>query len=208
VDHLDVLRSLTADGILDVGANRGQFTLACRLAKPGVPVVAFEPIPAEAAVFRLVHGSCSDIQLIETALGPEAGNAALHMSHRADSSSLLPIGEGQRKIFEGTDEVGTINVPVNRLDAFQDRWAGRSRLLLKLDVQGFELKVLEGAVETLTNCAYVYAECSEKELYVGQALFPEVSAFLSRHGFELSSRHNEMVVAGESIQADYLFERR
>jgi hypothetical protein len=50
VEHREVLLSLTIDGILDVGANRGQFTLACRFAQPGVPVVAFEPIPGEAAV--------------------------------------------------------------------------------------------------------------------------------------------------------------
>ncbi len=52
VDHLPVLRNLDVDLILDVGANRGQFSLASRIAKPGLPIVAFEPIPGEAASFE------------------------------------------------------------------------------------------------------------------------------------------------------------
>lgn len=96
VEHLTVLKALKIDGLIDVGANRGQFTLACRLAQPDLPVVAFEPIAAEAATFRRVHGDRSNVQLIESALGETKGQATLHLSNSADSSSLLPIGKNRR----------------------------------------------------------------------------------------------------------------
>ncbi len=207
VEHRHVLAALGVDGVIDVGANRGQFTLLCRLVLPGVPVVAFEPIPAEAATFRRVHGARPEVTLIESALGETAGTATLHLSKSADSSSLLPIGQKQNELFAHTEEVGTLAVPVQRLDDLAGRWTGRTRQLLKLDVQGFELNVLRGAGETLKSCAYVYAECSEVPLYEGQALRPAVEAFLQEHGFTRQSRHNEQWAAGDLVQADYLFSR-
>lgn len=207
VEHRAVLKSLMVDGIIDVGANRGQFTLACRLVLPGVPVVAFEPIPGEAATFRKVHGGQGGVILVETALGEAKGEAKLHLSKSADSSSLLPIGRKQTELFSETAEIGTITVPLHRLDDFADRWSSRTRQLLKLDVQGYELNVLRGAVGTLKTCAFVYAECSEISLYDGQALRTEVEAFLSAQGFALHGRHNEQLDSGQLIQADYLFSR-
>ncbi len=206
IEHMPVLRRLGVDGIIDVGANRGQFTFACRLAQPQAPILAFEPIPHEARIFREVHGHCTGIQLIESALGEIAGTATLHLSKSADSSSLLAIGQQHTVMFQNTEEIGTLPVPVQRLDQFSEYWKGRSRQLLKLDVQGFELQVLRGAVETLETCAYVYAECSEIALYDGQALRPEVEVFLRAHGFAVEGNYNAMVKDdGQVIHADYLF---
>jgi FkbM family methyltransferase len=206
IEHRNVLSKIDCDFILDVGGNRGQFSLICRLVKPAIPIVAFEPIPTEAEIFRKVL-SGKNVQLHQTALGENAGEAEIHLSRSADSSSLLPIGEMQRKLFRDTDEVGTLKVPVKRLDDFKSEWEKHSRILLKIDVQGFELSVLKGATETLSNCAYVYVECSETELYVGQALYRDVAGFLEQRGFKLQSRDNETMVDGKLIQADYLFIR-
>ena len=205
VEHLAVLRSLLVDGIIDVGANRGQFTLACRLALPNTPIVAFEPIPSEVATYRKVHGKVAIIRLVECALGEAAGAAILHLSKSADSSSLLPISRRQTELFRDTAEIGVLTVPVERLDDVAALWAGRTRQLLKLDVQGFELNVLMGAVETLRLCAYVYVECSEVVLYDGQSLRADVVAFLKFHGFRELGSFNPYYHDGRLIQADYLF---
>jgi FkbM family methyltransferase len=206
IEHRKLLSQIDCDFILDVGANRGQFSLISRMVKLGLPIVAFEPIPTEAEIFRKAL-SGENVQLHSVALGENAGEAEIHLSRSADSSSLLPIGEMQRKLFRDTDEIGTLKVPVKRLDDFKSEWEKYSRILLKIDVQGFELSVLKGAVETLRNCAFVYVECSETELYVGQALYRDVADFLEQHGFKLQSRDNETVVDGKLIQADYLFVR-
>lgn len=208
VEHLAVLRTLGVDGIIDVGANRGQFTLACRLALPQVPVMAFEPIPSEAATFRKVHGGDPAVSLVESALGETGGTATLHLSQSADSSSLLPIGPKQTELFGNTAEVGTIAVPVQRLDDLASHWSGRTRQLLKLDVQGYELVVLRGATGSLLSCSHVYAECSEVALYEGQALRTEVEEFLSGRGFVRQGRYNEQWADGQLIQADHLFVRK
>jgi FkbM family methyltransferase len=174
---------------------------------PGVTVVAFEPIPSEASTFHKVHGSIPYIKLIESALGETSGSAILHLSKSADSSSLLPIGSRQRELHHNTSEVGTIEVPIQRLDDLDVYWHPKKRFLLKLDVQGYELNVLKGAQEALKHCAYVYAECSEVPLYDGQALRPEVQSFLEARGFTLQGRYNEQWDKECLIQADYLFAR-
>jgi FkbM family methyltransferase len=207
IEHIPMLRSLDIDGIIDVGANRGQFSLACRIALPGKPIVAFEPIPAEARKYRSIHGATKNIALIETALGDATGEARLHLSQSADSSSLLAIGKRQTDLFPGTREVDVITVPVERLDNLASNWQGRTRQLLKLDVQGFELNVLRGGAETLKSCAFVYAECSEEALYEGQALRPEVSGYLAMHGFKEFARYNATFDGVQLVQADYLYVR-
>jgi FkbM family methyltransferase len=207
IEHLGMLRTLKVDAVLDVGANRGQFSLACRQVLPALPIVAFEPIPGEARTFRKVHGRDTGITLIETALGENAGEAMLHLSRSADSSSLLPIGSEQVRLFPDTVSAGSCTVPVKRLDDLTAHWAGRNQLLLKLDVQGFELAVLKGGVQTLRSCTYVYVECSEIALYEGQALRAEVQAFLEGQRFRLAGRFNPSLAEGRLVQADYLFSR-
>src|SRR5579863_2100638 len=154
VEHFGLLRSLSVAGVLDVGASRGQFSLACRICLPGTPIVAFEPIPEEARTFRAVHAGAHGVTLIESALGERAGEATLHLSARSDSSSVLPIGRGQVEIYPSTAEVGQITVAMARLDDLAEHWRGRAGQLLKLDVQGFELQVLRGAPGTLSSCSY------------------------------------------------------
>lgn len=207
VEHYDLLRELNYDRLLDVGANRGQFSLVARSLLPGLSVDAFEPQPGEAAVYRSLFRADSRVRLHELALGDQAGEADLHISRRRDSSSLLPIGELQARLFPSTEEVGTHRVKVVTLDSLKHHWAAATRMLLKLDVQGFELGVLRGAPETLRQCAYVYAECSEVPLYTGQALYPEVAAFLATHGFRPLRRINEQFDGMKLIQADHLFGR-
>lgn len=206
VEHHQALRSLDPDQVLDVGANRGQFALLMRTLHPCVPVVSFEPLPGEAAVFRSVFAADPGVQLREEALGESHTTATIHVSGRADSSSLLPIGELQTRWHPATAEVGTLSVPVRRLDDLQEFWGDRRRILLKLDVQGFELSALQGATRALEHCAWVYVECSEIPFYEGQALAPEVEEFLKAHGFRRIARFNPAWAEGRLVQSDDLYE--
>lgn len=208
IEHQEVLRSLKIDRLIDVGGNRGQFSLMARLEHPKLPIDAFEPLPGEAAIYKKVFSDDPNSTLHEMALGETAGTAELHLSRRADSSSLLPIGELQSKLFPSTDEVGTLKVRVETLDNLEAVWGSARNALLKLDVQGFELSVLKGARRALRNCAFVYAECSEIPLYTGQALFPEVASFLADQGFAPLRRANEQLADGNLVQADHLFARK
>ena len=78
--------------------------------------------------------------------------------------------------------------------------------LLKLDVQGYELKALRGCEELLELFSHIYAECSFLELYTGQALADEVIAWLAKRNFKLRGIYNARYdKKGNAVQCDLLF---
>jgi hypothetical protein len=149
------------------------------------------------------------VQLFQTAIGPERGEAEIHVSGRDDSSSLLPITALQERVFPGTAEVDRQVVPVAPLDEFLLPSAIARPALIKVDVQGYELQALQGCESLLRHFDVVYCECSFLELYRGQGLAEEVIAWLQPRGFHLVGVYNVIHDGyGRAVQADLLCERR
>lgn len=205
IEH-QALAGLDIGTLIDVGANRGQFTLFARRLFPNVKVFAFEPLAEAAKTFRALFANEPDIRLFVAAVGERAGEADMHVTERDDSSSLLPLAQ-QTAVF-GTREATRRKVRVERLARFIDAGALVPRTLLKIDVQGYELEVLKGSTELLPAIDYVYVECSHIELYKGQPLAADVMAFLRGFGFALTGVYNESRhPAYGPVQADFLFSK-
>jgi FkbM family methyltransferase len=168
--------------------------------------VAFEPLASAAVAFRRVFKGDDQTQLFETAIGTTDGKATMHVSKREDSSSLLPIGTGQTRVFPESGESHESEVAVAPLTKYLSPDDIVGPALLKIDVQGFERDVLEGS-QTLLDCFDdIYVECSFVELYEGQALATEVVAYLTGRGFRLSGIYNVYYARdGQAIQADCHF---
>ena len=209
VEHRAFLRSSKFATLIDVGANKGQFSLVAHTEQPGIRIIAFEPLSQEAAKFESMFADTPNVTLIRAAAGGAFGQAQIHVSRRADSSSLLPIGKLQSQIFPGTDEIATESVAVVRL---ADALAGTELakpVLLKMDVQGFELEVLKGAESILGTLHAIYVEVSFLRLYDGQPLAHEVISWLSDHKFILSGVYHIAVDRDcRAVQADMYFRRR
>ena len=140
------------------------------------------------------------------AIGATAGSAAMHVAAEDDSSSLLPITTLQQSLFSGTHEVATETVQVECLATCIAEADLKSPALLKIDVQGFELPVLEGCLTLLPNFSHIYVECSFVELYAGQALANDVVRWLGDNNFGLSGVYNASYCpSGTAVQADLLF---
>jgi FkbM family methyltransferase len=109
-----------------------------------------------------------------TLLGPE---------HRASVPFFLS-GTGSSVMEELTAfEKGRIELPMQRLDDLAPVRDLPSPLLLKLDVQGYELEVLSGAVETLRRTEVILSEVSLLEYNQGAPLMHEVIAYLAERDF-------------------------
>ena len=194
--------------VVDIGANRGQFTLLARACFPAASILAFEPLAEPAAVFARLFAGDPRVQLFRVAIGPQGGEAEMHVSARDDSSSLLPISALQEDVFPGTAAIGTRRVPMARLEQIVAPATIESAALLKLDVQGFELSALRGCDSLLPRFAHVYAELSFVALYDGQALAHEVIDHLHGRGFAITGAYNLVHDrAGRAVQADFLFSR-
>jgi hypothetical protein len=100
----------------------------------------------------------------------------------------------------------TLRVPVGPLHTFLAVDDLAPPVLLKLDVQGFELEALKGCERLLAAIDHLYVECSYLELYVGQALFADIDGYLRRHGFTNAAEINRVERAGIGrVQSDCLF---
>jgi FkbM family methyltransferase len=205
VEHQKLLRALNPRIVVDVGANRGQFSLDVRRSLPGAKVVAFEPLGIEADTYSRIFGHLESYALHRVALASVAGRANLHISAARDSSSLLAINERQTRVYPGTHEVGTQVVDVQTLDKFRDEFHGTGPALLKIDVQGGELDVLRGGAEALKLFRWVYLEMSFVELYNGQSLADEVVRELQSKGFVLEGLGKPSISRGLAVQVDALF---
>ena len=206
IEHRGALGGLALTTAVDIGANKGQFSLFLVETFPGAQVYAFEPLAKAAARFRAVFRGDARVTLHQTAIGPEQGPRTIYVSGREDSSSLLPITPLQDAVFPGTALKETATVPVAPLDEFLTRDQIQPPALLKLDVQGYELEALRGCQALLPRFAYIYAECSYAEFYAGQALADEIIDHLRHHGFHLAGIFNTAYDRkGRAVQADFLF---
>ena len=200
------LADLAVGTVVDVGANRGQFTQLAHRIFPTAPIVAFEPIPAVAATYRRFAPHTAVLH--ELALGDQNTTAQLNVLALDHSSSLLPVGALQRQLFSGTEVVETIDVDVRRLDSLLDDNEMSDDALLKIDVQGTELATLRGCGALLERFRWVYVECSFGELYEGQDLAGAIVMYLGEHGFSLARMANAQHTPQQICdQADFLFER-
>lgn len=194
--------------VLDVGANKGQFSRAAATAFPGARIVAFEPLASVAAEWRTNLADVDRAEVHVCALGGEDGTVTFHPHEYSLSSSVLPLAEGAKA--EGgaaAGELAPVEVPVRRLDdvvAAADLAPGP--VLLKLDVQGYELEVLRGATATLAHVDALVVELSFERQYEGQPMFTEVLDALRDLGFGLDVpidvRRDE---AGTIVELDGLF---
>lgn len=202
------LESLDISMLVDVGANRGQFSALMNLFNPTVRVVAFEPIaPARDTFMRWADPDRFDIR--DIAIGRSPGQQEMFVSDMDDSSSLFTASAEQDHWFPGTASGHKQRVCVGTLAkelATADIPAIGS--MLKIDVQGAELDVLVGAAEAIQAFEFVYVEASFARLYVGQALAGDVVGFLVSEGHHLESIHNVLLDEAAIVQADFLFRRQ
>ena len=211
VEHDALLKRLGKDlrTVVDIGANRGQFALVARFHAPEARIIAFEPLEEPAEVFQRMFRQDTLMELHRCAVGAHASEAVMHLSKADDSSSLLPITALQTRVFPGTQERGTRRVTVRPLtDVLLPRQITPPSLL-KIDVQGYELQVLEGGVALLDCFDYLLVECSYAVFYKDQALAGEVLSYLEKVGFVLIQRCNLIYDQhGVPLQADFFFQRK
>lgn len=205
IEHLGALAGRSFSSVVDVGANRGQFTLLCAGLYPKARIFAFEPLPGPYGVLARMTRGYPGIATHRAAIGPRAGAARMHVMRPDDCSSLLAPMERQTAVFGAVGSNGTAVIEMAPLDSFVQASDLLPPALLKLDVQGFELEALKGCAALLDRFDAVYLECSFEPLYADQALADEVLAYLFAHGFGLAGVYNAVGdPRGRAVQADFL----
>lgn len=189
-----VRRGVPAGCVLDVGALNGTPELI--RAFPGLPHILFEPVAelrdALAATYRTLSH-----QIVIAAVSDADGEVELEMHTRRDTGALTHSGI----VTGGAQRGGAVRtVPAITLDRYL---AGRDLpepFVLKIDIDGHEMKVLAGARETLKRCSVVIIECTADTL-------PERVAAVRDAGFRLFDLAEPCYYDGAFWQCDAFFVR-
>jgi FkbM family methyltransferase len=172
--------------VLDIGANTGQFGALLRRAKFDGRIISLEPL--RDAFDQLSRRVQSDAKWVaeRAAVSDHSGTLTINVSGNSVSSSVLPMLERHAEAAPQSQYVATEEVPATTVDDLVERHAITPETsLLKVDVQGYEQTVLDGAAKTLDAFGAVRLELSLVPLYEGQTLMHEMVAQLADRGLDL-----------------------
>ena len=185
-DRQQLLEDCGVTTAIDVGANEGQFAGLLRRDGFQGRIISFEPLPG---AFDALATHAADDPLWEPyqfALADQVKGGTIHVAANSQSSSLLPMMIAHSVAVPESKYVAEIDVNISTLDEQAKTLLMPSEVTyLKLDVQGYEDKVLKGAQRTLEQVAAIETELSFVPLYAGQRLFHDLCSMLYVFGFHL-----------------------
>jgi len=180
--------------VFDVGAHTGQTLSSIKQHFPSARVCCFEPDPDSFAELETVAKGLSEVTLHQVALGDQNGFLDFHRNKESMTNSLLAAApEVQRMAFAELMTLReTVSVPVETLDSFCEKSGIPKIDFLKIDCQGYDLRVLQGAGRMLSNKCISVIQCEAifDPEYVNQGWFYEILGYLTGQGYALCAIHH------------------
>lgn len=170
------------DLVVDVGANEGQFARNLRQRGYKGQIWSFEPISSVFDSLQSYAQADKQWQTSRTAVGAEPGEATINVSRHTVFSSIKNLTDAATA-FDPNSGIERVEVvPVATLDNLLASSPATS-VFLKVDTQGFEREVLQGATRTLARVAGMQLELPVEIFYHGTWTFIEALTYLDALGF-------------------------
>jgi FkbM family methyltransferase len=205
------LKDMRIQRIVDVGANRGQFMESALSAFPDAVFYCFEPLPAAFSVLEsnVKIRNAGKVNLYNMAVGDTEGTIDMHLHVDHDvSSSLLLTTQSTAQLYPVTNSQRVIQVPITTLDSALNipRVQQERDLLVKIDVQGYEDRVIKGGAQTIGRAKAVIIEINVESLYEGQPEFVDLALQLKRLGLRYAGNMRQSYAPdGRVVFLDAIF---
>jgi FkbM family methyltransferase len=184
---LQYLESNNISVVLDVGANEGFYAKELFDAGYKERIVSFEPLIS--AYNKLLNESKTNSkwQVAERcAIGDYNGKTKINISKNSLSSSVLPMLKSHIQAEPESEYIGSEEVNIYKLDTITVKYINESdKIYLKMDVQGYEDKIINGISDLFKQIMFIQLEMSIIPLYNSQLLFEEMLSKMKAIGYEL-----------------------
>lgn len=208
-DRLAWLSSLNINLVFDIGANIGQFAAEIRERLPLAQIYSFEPIKEcyEQLIVNFVNDK--NFRAFNCALGETDGSLNMNKSPYTPSSSLLVMADSHKQLFPHTKNNKSESIDIRRLDEVSNEINLEKEILIKVDTQGYEDKVIAGGMKTFLQAKVTIMEASFICLYEGQPLFDDIYEKMKSLGFAYNGALHQKInpKTGEVIFEDAIFVR-
>lgn len=208
---LEALKFVNANVVLDIGANVGQFAKELRMSGFNGEIISFEPLSSAHSLLTIAarHDSAWHVHP-RVALGDNESSTTINIAANSVSSSILPMLDAHLAAAQESAYSSCETVNVVTLDSVSSYYLTElSRPFIKIDAQGFEWQVLDGANETLRSAYGVLLELSLIPLYDGQRLWLELVERMAANGFVTWALQKGFTDSknGRTLQIDGIFLR-
>ncbi len=176
------------DLVLDIGANIGQYAQFLREFGYSGRIISFEPLSTAYSQLKIISNKDRLWEIApQTAIGNKDGEITINISANSYSSSVLDVLDSHVNAAPDSAYIGSETVKLSKLDTIAQEYLKKdaSSIFLKIDVQGFEKQVIEGAMQILPQVKGIQVELSLVPLYQDQLLFKEMLELLEELGYEL-----------------------
>jgi FkbM family methyltransferase len=177
------LKNYSINTIIDIGANVGQFVTEINKFLPDAKVLSFEPLKDAYNELLKLSNRIKNLKTFNVALGDIDETKKIFKNKFSPSSSIMEMADLHKEAFPFTSEVSKEEIVIKKLDDIVAQEGLKPEILIKLDVQGYEDKVIQGGMETFKEARIIICEVSFYELYKGQLLFNEISDIFKNMGF-------------------------
>ncbi len=167
------------NGVIHIGGHHGQ-EFKIYVENNIENIMFFEPVPS---TFKILKENIGDKAILHNvALGNENKKIEMYIetANKGQSSSILEPGLHTIQYPHITFD-NKLEVDMVRLDDFIEESTDYN--FINIDVQGYELEVMKGAINTLKNVDYIISEVNRDEVYINCSRVNELDSFLSDFGF-------------------------
>ena len=206
VNPLEWLKEYKIATIIDVGANEGQFAEKIIGVFPTAQVHCFEPLEPVFNKLQQHFKANKNITLYNCGLGEKNEEKIIHSNEYSPSSSMLEMLDLHKTSFDFAVAAEPVKIILKRLDDVLEKIPVKP-MLLKIDVQGYEMQVLKGGENILQLADIVILETTFVPLYKEQPLFADIYTYMVAKGFSYAGNIEQLLSPknNQILQADAVF---